>query len=96
MKHYEEHKTSLTPGEKIRVAHAVLVWGWDDHKVAYLMNVNPGRVSEAVTAVRAALGDNDDAATGLVKFERKMRLERTHDVGLDAVANALGEEPDAR
>lgn len=96
MKHYEEHKTSLTPGEKIRVAHACLVWGWDDHKVAYLMNVNPARVSEAVTSIRASLGDTDDAAQGLVRFERRMRQDRTHDAGLDAVANALGEEPDAR
>ena len=46
MRHFEEHKTSLTPGEKLRVAHACLIWGWDDHKVAQLMNVNPARVSD--------------------------------------------------
>ena len=52
---YEEYKTALTPGEKLRVAVAVLLDGMDQHKVAALMGVNPGRVNEAVKAVRKAI-----------------------------------------
>jgi plasmid maintenance system antidote protein VapI len=52
---YEEHKTALTPGEKLRVAVAVLLDGFDQHRVAALMGVNPGRVNEAVMAVRKAI-----------------------------------------
>jgi hypothetical protein len=51
----EERKTALTPGEKLRVAVAVLLDGFDQHKVAALMGVNPGRVNEAVMAVRKAI-----------------------------------------
>jgi DNA-binding transcriptional regulator YdaS (Cro superfamily) len=59
---YEEHKTTLTPGERLRVAVAVLLDGFDQHKVAALMGVNPGRVNEAVQAVRRAIDPeaNDD------------------------------------
>jgi hypothetical protein len=56
---YEEHKTALTPPEKLRVAVAVLLDGVDQHKVAALMGVNPGRVAEAVAAVRKAIEEND-------------------------------------
>ena len=52
---YEEYKTALTPGEKLRVAVAVLLDGMDQHKVAAMMGVNPGRVNEAVSAVRKAI-----------------------------------------
>lgn len=52
---YQDHKTALTPAEKLRVAVAVLVDGFDQHKVAALMGVNPGRVAEAVVAVRNAI-----------------------------------------
>jgi plasmid maintenance system antidote protein VapI len=52
---FEERKTALTPGEKLRVAVAVLLDGFDQHKVAALMGVNPGRVNEAVMAVRKAI-----------------------------------------
>ena len=59
---YEEHKTMLTPGERLRVAVAVLLDGMDQHKVAAMMGVNPGRVNEAVMAVRRAIDPeaNDD------------------------------------
>lgn len=65
-KSYVEHKAALTPQEKLRVAVAVLVWGWDQHKVAALMDVNQGRVNEAVKAVLRAIDpeaepDNDNA-----------------------------------
>ena len=52
---YETHKTALTPAEKLRVAVAVLVDCFDQHKVAALMGVNPGRVAEAIAAVRKAI-----------------------------------------
>jgi 3-dehydroquinate dehydratase len=54
-KPYAEHKTALTPAEKLRVAVAVLVDGMDQHRVAALMGVNPGRVAEAVVAIRDAI-----------------------------------------
>ena len=54
-KSYIEAKTALTPGEKLRVAVAVLVWGWEQHKVAALMDVNQGRVNEAVVAILHAI-----------------------------------------
>jgi len=46
----------LTPEEKLRVAHAVLINKIDQHHVASLFAVNQGRVSEAVTKVREAIG----------------------------------------
>lgn len=52
---YFEPKAALTPAEKLRVAVAVLVEGWDQHRVAALMGVNPGRINEAVMAVRKAI-----------------------------------------
>lgn len=54
-KPYLETKTALTPGEKLRVAVAVLLDGFDQHRVANLMGVNLGRVNEAVGAVRRAI-----------------------------------------
>ena len=60
-KPYVEHKAALTPAEKLRVAVAVLVDGFDQHKVAALMGVNMGRVNEAVVAVRQAIDpDNNE------------------------------------
>jgi hypothetical protein len=59
-KPYMEHKTSLSPAEKLRIAVAVLVDGMDQHKIAALMGVNAGRVAEAVNAVRKALERNRD------------------------------------
>jgi hypothetical protein len=59
-KPYLEPKASLTPAEKLRVAVAVLIEGFDQHRVAALMGVNPGRVNEAVMAVRQAI-DPDEA-----------------------------------
>ena len=51
-----EKKTSLTPIEKLKVAHAVIVNGVHQHQVASLMGVNPGRVAEAVKTARSAYG----------------------------------------
>jgi len=56
---YADHKTSLTPAEKLRVAVAVLVDEVDQHKVAALMGVNPGRVGEIVSKIRRVLEDGE-------------------------------------
>ena len=45
-------KSGLTPQEVLRVAHAHLVNGLDQHHLASLMGVNQGRISEAVQAVQ--------------------------------------------
>lgn len=50
-------KTSLAPDEKLRVAFAHIVLGVDQHVLAAMYGVNPGRVAEAVTQVRAAVKD---------------------------------------
>jgi hypothetical protein len=65
-KPYLDHRTALTPAEKLRVAVAVLIDGFDQHKVAALMGVNMGRVNEAVTAVRQAIEpeNNKEEANG--------------------------------
>ena len=55
-KPYVDHRTVLTPAEKLRVSVAVLLDGFDQHRVAALMGVNPGRINEAVMAVRNAIG----------------------------------------
>jgi hypothetical protein len=60
MKSYVEHKTSLTPAEKLRVAVAVLADGIDQHKVAALMGVNPGRVGEFISKIRRLLEEDED------------------------------------
>ena len=46
---------TLTPHQKLRAATAVLCDGVDQHVVASLLGVNPGRVNEATQAVRKAL-----------------------------------------
>ena len=61
-KPYVDHRTALTPQEKLRVAVAVLIDGFDQHRVAALMGVNPGRVNEAVTAIRQAIEPEDPEA----------------------------------
>jgi hypothetical protein len=60
MKDYTERKTALTPQEKLRVVVAVLVDGMDQHKVAALMGVNPGRVNTIVVAVRKLLESRNE------------------------------------
>ena len=51
-------KTALTPDEKLRAAFAHLINGVDQHILASIFGVNPGRVAEAITAVRLALYGN--------------------------------------
>ena len=53
-------RTKFTPEEKLRVAHAVLINGIDQHHIASLFAVNSGRVAEAVKLIREAVGWNDE------------------------------------
>ena len=46
-----EHNTTLTPAQKLRV----LLDGMEQHKVAALLGVNQGRINEAVQAIRRAI-----------------------------------------
>jgi len=50
------NKTSLTFEEKITVAWAHYVRGINQHDLAALYNVNPGRVAEACGAIATAAG----------------------------------------
>ena len=61
---YVKHKTALTPQEKLRIAVAVLVEGVPQHVIAALFGVNPGRVAEAVVAIRRAI-ENDSVRGNL-------------------------------
>ncbi len=55
---YVQRKTALTPQEKLRVSVAVIIEGVPQHVIAALFGVNPGRVAEAVVAIRRAI-END-------------------------------------
>lgn len=59
MKRGHEHKTSLTPDEKLRAAHAHLCDGIAQHSIAALFGVNPGRVAEAVVEISIATGHRE-------------------------------------
>lgn len=51
-----QNKTALTFEEKITVAWAHYVKGYPQHDLAAIYNVNAGRVAEACTTIRDALG----------------------------------------
>jgi len=48
-------KTKLTPEEKLKVAYAYLVLGYDQHGLVALYGVNQGRINDAISVVRDAL-----------------------------------------
>jgi hypothetical protein len=48
-------KTFLTPDEKLRAAYAHIINGVDQHHIAALFGINPGRVNEAIQDVRKAI-----------------------------------------
>lgn len=52
-----EVKTALTFEEKVTAAWAYHVKGIDQHTLASIYSVNPGRISEACTSVEKALED---------------------------------------
>lgn len=56
MKRGHSKKTELTPDEKIRVAMGHDVYGIEQHALAALFAVNPGRIAAAITEIRAATG----------------------------------------
>lgn len=68
----------LSPNERLRVAVAVLINGWDTHKVAALLGVEPERVAEAVVSLKGSLENQPHDPVG-------RRL-----AGMDAVARAVG------
>ena len=63
----------LTPEQKIRAAVAVLCDGVDQHVIAALFGVNPGRINEAAQAGRRAFGFADARALGLAAIEQALR-----------------------
>lgn len=52
-----EHKTSLTPEEKIKAAYLHMIRGWDQQDIAIAFEVNIGRVNEAVSKIRQVIYD---------------------------------------
>jgi hypothetical protein len=66
----------------LRVAVAVLINGWDTHKVAALLGVMPERVAEAVASLRPTLENLPHDPVG-------QRL-----AGLEAVARSVGGQSD--
>jgi hypothetical protein len=63
------NKTQLSPEEKIIAAYHVLVVGIETQHVASMMGVNLGRVSEACTAVKKAVGWIKLPGTDLLEAE---------------------------
>ena len=55
-----EGKTDLTPREKLKVAYFYFIRGVAQHVLADMFEVNAGRVAEAITAVRQAIGGIED------------------------------------
>jgi hypothetical protein len=51
----KNEKTALTPDEVLRVAYADIIRDIDQDDLAALLNVNSGRVAEAVIAIRWAM-----------------------------------------
>jgi hypothetical protein len=49
-------KTALLPEEKLAAAHAHLVYGVNQHVLAMIYGVNPGRIAEAITSIRECIG----------------------------------------
>lgn len=56
MKRGHQPKTELTPIEKLQVAFGHLMHGIDQHALASLYGVNPGRISAAIADVKTAIG----------------------------------------
>jgi len=50
-----EQKIDLTPKERVQVAFGYLYLGVDQHILASLFGVNPGRINETITAVRGVV-----------------------------------------
>ena len=55
-------KTQLTPEEKLKAAYFYLIRGVAQHVLADMFEVNPGRIADAITAVRAAIGETDNGS----------------------------------
>ena len=51
-----ERKTSLTPEEKIEVAYWNIVRGFNQHDIAAMKGLNAGRVAEACSLIKTAVG----------------------------------------
>jgi hypothetical protein len=58
-----------------------LIDGFDQHRVAALMGVNPGRVNEVVVAVRNALEDKRWEITKKQSEHYDLRAKRTVEGG---------------
>lgn len=71
----EVHDRQLAAAERLRVAVAVLIDGWDMHKVAALLGVAPERVAEAVAAIKPVLSGppNDPVGSRLAGLEAVAR-----------------------
>ena len=53
------HKTALTPKEKLKAAYFYEIRGVAQHVLADMFEVNPGRIAEALEQVRKAIGLKD-------------------------------------
>lgn len=63
MKRGFEPKASLSPEEKLKAAYLHEITGLDYQTLTIIFGVNPGRIADAITAVREAVGlvgDDDE------------------------------------
>lgn len=63
MKRGFEPKASLSPEEKLKAAYLHEIAGLDYQTLTIIFGVNPGRIADAISAVREAIGlvgDDDE------------------------------------
>lgn len=56
MKRGFEPKASLSPEEKLKAAYLYEIAGLDYQTLTIIFGVNPGRIADAIKAVREAIG----------------------------------------
>ena len=60
-----EVKTTLEPEEKLKAAYLHEFMGLDMHTLTVVFGVNPGRIAEAISDVRRAIGmEKENDGTG--------------------------------
>jgi hypothetical protein len=67
----KSEKTALTPDEVLRVAYASIIRRIDQDDLAALLDVNSGRVAEAIIAIRWAINNHK----AIYRHSRRRKVE---------------------
>jgi hypothetical protein len=84
-----EPKTELDAREALIVAHAHLIGGIDQHKLAAIYAVNMGRVNEAITVLREAAENHRD-----IHRKRARALRRSKTTGTETPSEPVHPDVD--